>query len=112
LLLHLALLILEFYKEPSIWEIIRRILFFCFTFFYIANLVIRMIGLGWHRFSRSSWDLFAMLVVPGTFITAILQFTMPTSHAIDVLGKLFLVAITLMLIPRNNQLDQLFKTAA
>lgn len=28
------------------------------------------------------------------------------------LNKLFLVAITLLLIPRNNQLDQLFKTAA
>lgn len=112
LLLHLALLVLEFYHEPPIWEVIRRILFFCFTFFYIANLVIRMIGLGWHRFSRSSWDLYAMLVVPGTFITTILQFAMQDSHAIDVLGKLFLVAITLMLIPRNNQLDQLFKTAA
>lgn len=28
------------------------------------------------------------------------------------LNKLFLVSITLLLIPRNNQLDQLFKTAA
>jgi hypothetical protein len=30
----------------------------------------------------------------------------------DRLHKLFLVAITFLLIPRNNQLDQLFKTAA
>lgn len=30
----------------------------------------------------------------------------------DQLHKLFLVAIALLLIPRNNQLDQLFKTAA
>ena len=30
----------------------------------------------------------------------------------DQLHKLFLVSVTLLLIPRNNQLDQLFKTAA
>lgn len=42
----------------------------------------------------------------------ILNFVMPGSHAIFELNKLFLVSITLLLIPRNNQLDQLFKTAA
>lgn len=112
LLLHLLLLVLEFYPDHPIWEIVREILFFVFNFFYIANFVIRLIGLGWHRFSRSSWDLYSTIVVPGTFITAVLQFTMPHTQAIVELSKLFLVAITLLLIPRNNQLDQLFKTAA
>lgn len=37
---------------------------------------------------------------------------MPSTQAIIILTKLFLVSITLLLIPRNNQLDQLFKTAA
>jgi hypothetical protein len=87
------------------------VLFFVFTFFYIANVVIRIVGLGWHRFSRSSWDLYSLLAVPGTFITEVLNFV-SGSQAIIVLNKLFLVSITLLLIPRNNQLDQLFKTAA
>lgn len=80
-------------------------------FVYIANVIIRLIGLGWHRFSRSSWDLYSLLVVPGAFVTTILDISYRTQVVLE-LNKLFLVAITLLLIPRNNQLDQLFKTAA
>lgn len=82
-----------------------------FNVFYIANVIIRLLGLGWHRFSRSSWDVFALVVVPGALITTILHMDHPT-YVIGELNKLFLVAIALLLIPRNNQLDQLFKTAA
>ncbi|KAL5356927.1 Ion transport protein-domain-containing protein [Aspergillus floccosus] len=112
LVLHLLMLVLEFYQEPKTWEWVRDILFFIFNFFYIANVVIRMVGLGWHRFSRSSWDLYSLVVVPGAFITTILNAVGKDLDAIMELNKLFLVAITLLLIPRNNQLDQLFKTAA
>jgi hypothetical protein len=35
-----------------------------------------------------------------------------SSGSFDQLHKLFLVSVTFLLIPRNNQLDQLFKTAA
>lgn len=42
----------------------------------------------------------------------ILNFVISESQAVLELNKLFLVSITLLLIPRNNQLDQLFKTAA
>lgn len=70
-----------------------------------------MVGLGWHRFSRSSWDLYSLLSVPGTLITTILNFVSQGQIIVE-LNKLFLVSITLLLIPRNNQLDQLFKTAA
>ncbi|KAL4947459.1 Ion transport protein-domain-containing protein [Aspergillus filifer] len=112
LCLHLLLLIIEFYPEQAAWDKTRDALFFAFNFIYLANVLLRMAGLGWHRFSRSSWDLYAMLVVPATLITSILNFIRPTQQTIVVLNKLFLVAITLLLIPRNNQLDQLFKTAA
>ncbi|PYH95928.1 calcium channel subunit Cch1 [Aspergillus ellipticus CBS 707.79] len=109
--LHLLLLVLEYYPEPAKWDQVREIMFFVFNFVYIANMLIRMLGLGWHRFSRSSWDVYSMLSVTGTFITTILRF-LSTSQVIDELNKLFLVSITLLIIPRNNQLDQLFKTAA
>jgi voltage-dependent calcium channel len=77
----------------------------------MANLIIRVIGLGWHRFSRSSWDLYSLVAVPGALVTTALGFSTP-NQIFQQLNKLFLVAITLLLIPRNNQLDQLFKTAA
>ncbi|THC97538.1 hypothetical protein EYZ11_002961 [Aspergillus tanneri] len=111
LMLHLLLLVLEFNPEPKVWDYIRETLFFIFDFFYLANVAIRLIGLGWHRFIRSSWDLFSLVAIPGAFVTTILNFLL-RKQAIMVLNKLFLVSITLMLIPRNNQLDQLFKTAA
>jgi hypothetical protein len=87
------------------------VLFLIFNFFYAANLIIRLLGLGWHRFSRSSWDLYSLLVVPGTIVMTVLNFISDRQVIVE-LSKLFLVAITLLIIPRNNQLDQLFKTAA
>jgi hypothetical protein len=111
LVVHLLLLVLEYYPEPNWWVTTRTILFFAFMFVYIANVLIRLIGLGWHRFSRSSWDLYSLLAVPGAFITIILDLSYSTQVVLE-LNKLFLVSIALLLIPRNNQLDQLFKTAA
>ncbi|KAJ5628092.1 hypothetical protein N7490_010320 [Penicillium lividum] len=111
LCIHLILLVLEFYPEPEMWELARSILFFIFMFVYVANVVIRFVGLGWHRFSRSSWDLYSLLVVPGAWVTTVLHIAYSTQVVLE-LNKLFLVAIALLLIPRNNQLDQLFKTAA
>ncbi|KAI9373064.1 Ion transport protein-domain-containing protein [Aspergillus egyptiacus] len=112
LVLHLLLLVIEFYPDSRAWDLTRDGLFLVFNFFYAANVILRLVGLGWQRFSRSSWDLYALLVVPGTMITSVLNFISPWHQAIAVLSKLFLVAVTLLLIPRNNQLDQLFKTAA
>lgn len=128
LCLHLVLLVLEWYPEPEWWEVTRGTLlrkgsrfgsltvldclFLGFTGFYIANIAIRILGLTWKRFRRSSWDLYSILAVPGALITTILALTYRDSAAYAQGHKMLLVAIALLLIPRNNQLDQLFKTAA
>ena len=87
-------------------------LFLAFTVIYITNIVIRIAGLTWTRFRRSSWDLYALFAVLGTVITTLLAFAQPSNTHYRQLHKYFLVSIALLLIPRNNQLDQLFKTAA
>lgn len=87
-------------------------LFLLCTFFYIANIIIRIVGLTWKRFSRSSWDIYSILSVTGTLITTLLALSRPQNRLYIQLHKSFLVSIALLLIPRNNQLDQLFKTAA
>lgn len=79
---------------------------------FLENVIIRVAGLGWHRFRKSSWDIYALLVVPGSLTTNILNIVWRSHQSITIVHKLFLVSITLLLIPRNNQLDQLFKTAA
>lgn len=112
LVFHLLLLTLEWYPYPDLWDKIRDALFVILTLFYIADIFIRIVGLGWPRFRRSSWDLYSLLAVPGTFLTVVLSFGLSSTNFIQQLNKLFLVSITLLIIPRNNQLDQLFKTAA
>ncbi|KAL8712341.1 MAG: hypothetical protein Q9220_003492 [cf. Caloplaca sp. 1 TL-2023] len=112
LTLHLILLVLEFSPEVDWWEDTRNWLFFAFTVVYIVNIVIRIVGLTWKRFRKSSWDLYSIASVTGTVITTLLQFSRWNDRLYNQLHHLFLVSIALLLIPRNNQLDQLFKTAA
>ncbi|KAF2189678.1 hypothetical protein K469DRAFT_723607 [Zopfia rhizophila CBS 207.26] len=112
LVLHLILLCLEWYPGYGPWDRARDYIFLFFTIVFIANVIIRIIGLTWHRFRKSSWDMFSILAVSGTFITSILLLTDFKQRVYTQLHKLCLVSIALLLIPRNNQLDQLFKTAA
>lgn len=128
LVLHLILLMLEFYPEVGWWdrtrgrsmssvEVLARLnildyIFLVFTLIYIANVVIRLVGLTWKRFRRSSWDLYSIIAVGGTFITTVAALSKANDRIYTRVHKLFLVSIALLLIPRNNQLDQLFKTAA
>ncbi|PHH77474.1 hypothetical protein CDD82_3496 [Ophiocordyceps australis] len=113
LVLHLLLLVTEFRAEPTWWIITRVMIFLMLILIYLANIVIRIIGLGWARFRRSSWDLYALVTVSGAFIaTVALLSANPGGETYVQLHKIFLVAILLLLIPRNDALDQLFKTAA
>ncbi|KAF2088855.1 calcium channel-like protein subunit Cch1 [Saccharata proteae CBS 121410] len=112
LVLHLILLCVEFYPEPWAWSRTRDYVFLALTCLYITNIVIRIIGLSWARFRRSSWDVYSVFAVSGTFVTTILLLTDFEQPIYTQLHKLCLVSIALLLIPRNNQLDQLFKTAA
>ncbi|KAI1107697.1 Ion transport protein-domain-containing protein [Jackrogersella minutella] len=112
LVMHLILLMIEYYPEPEAWALVRDGIFLIFTLIYIANIVIRIVGLGWKRFRRSSWDVFSLISVFGTFVTSILQLSRLENQTFVQLHKYFLVSIILLLIPRNDALDQLFKTAA
>ncbi|KAK4999616.1 calcium channel protein, partial [Elasticomyces elasticus] len=130
LLLHLVLLCMEFYPSRFAWDRTRGsytgpattrnattdirldYIFLLLTFLYIGNIFVRVIGLTWTRFRRSSWDLYSVFAIWGTFVTTVLLLTNFQQRDYAQLHKLFLVAVALLLIPRNNQLDQLFKTAA
>jgi hypothetical protein len=112
LILHLILLCIEFHPSRVWWDITRNYLFLAFILVYMANIIIRIIGLTWPRYSHSSWDVYGLLSVSFAFVMMILDLGQPSNWAIARLQRLALVSIALLLIPRNNQLDQLFKTAA
>lgn len=112
LVLHLVLLIIEFYPEIPAWQTTRDYIFLAFCVLYVVNIVIRVVGLTWKRFRRSSWDLYSILAVGGTIISTIGTLATNNNPVWSQIHKTLLVSIALLLIPRNNQLDQLFKTAA
>ncbi|KAI1814715.1 ion transporter [Poronia punctata] len=113
LVLHLILLLLEYYPEPWWWSQTRGVLFLLFTIFYLVNIVVRIVGRGWARFRKSSWDVFSLFTVIGAFATSVVLIPhQDGNEAFVQLHKGFLVGIVLLLIPRNDALDQLFKTAA
>nr|POF21044.1 calcium-channel protein cch1 [Quercus suber] len=112
LIAHLILLCLEFYPDSFGWSRTRDFIFLAFTCFYIANIIIRVIGLSWTRFRKSAWDVYSVFSVFGTLVTTVLLLSNFQERDYMQLHKLFLVSVALLLIPRNNQLDQLFKTAA
>lgn len=113
LVLHLLLLVLEFSHEPDWWTRVRELLFLACTLVYLVNITIRIIGLGWSRFRKSSWDLYSLVAVSGAFVATLALLGADThSETYVQLHKFFLVAVVLLIIPRNDALDQLFKTAA
>ncbi|CAM1507368.1 Fc.00g070090.m01.CDS01 [Cosmosporella sp. VM-42] len=113
LFLHLVLLVAEFSSEPEWWTRSRDFIFLAFILAYVVNIAIRITGLGWARFRKSSWDLYSLVIVFGAFVlTLVLLITDTTVDTYVQLHKCFLVAIVLLVIPRNDALDQLFKTAA
>ncbi|KJZ71205.1 hypothetical protein HIM_09411 [Hirsutella minnesotensis 3608] len=113
LVFHLLLLVAEFRSEPEWWEKTRVLVFLAFSLIYLTNIGIRITGLGWARFRRSSWDLYSLVTVSGAFLATMALLISETRGETYVqLHKFFLVAIVLLLIPRNDALDQLFKTAA
>lgn len=113
LVLHTGLLMSEYSEEPGWWQDTRDYIFFGFIVIYVINIAIRIIGLGWARFRRSSWDIYSLFIVGGACIATLILLISRTGDEIYVqLHKVFFVGIVLLLIPRNDALDQLFKTAA
>ena len=112
LVFHLILLVVEFYPSKEWWDLLREYIFLVLTIIYAVNIFLRIYGLSWTRFRRSSWDLFSIPAVSGALVTIVMSLSDNSDATFDQLHKLFLVSIAFLLIPRNNSLDQLFKTAA
>lgn len=82
---------------------------------YAVDLLIRFIGVGLRSFRSNGWNLFDLIVISGSLATSVPALGKSSSgilgNQVNVqLQKLFLVAIALKLVQRNNALNQLFKT--
>lgn len=68
-------------------------IFLGFTFIFVLNLVIRVIGLTWNNFLKSRWDIYALMSVSGTSITTVLLLAGYEERTFIQLQKLFLVSV-------------------
>lgn len=81
------------------------------TTVYTADIIIRVIGLGWRSFAANGWNMFDIIVVAGSFATTVPIVLGSRGFAIQQLQKLFLVSIAFKLVQKSNSLNQLFKTS-
>ena len=109
---HIIVLTLEIYPSPTAYSLTQDYLFLFLSLIYIVNIGIRMVGLGTYHFFRSPWDVYDLIVVTGTFGTTVALLAQVNNNVFLQFQKLFLVSIAFNLIPKNDALDQLFKTAA
>lgn len=109
---HVILLAAEIYPSPEAYNVAQNYAFLGLSMIYVFNIVIRLVGLGAYNFVRSLWDIYDLVIVTGVIATTITMLAQVESNTFIQFQKLFLVAIAFNLIPRNDALDQLFKTAA
>jgi voltage-dependent calcium channel len=109
---HVALLMAEIYPSPVAYSTAQNYIFLALALIYIVNIVIRMVGLGTYHYFRSLWDLYDLAVVAGTLGTTLALIANVQNNVFLQFQKLFLVGIAFNLIPKNDALDQLLKTAA
>jgi hypothetical protein len=81
--------------------------------FYLADVVVALLGLGWISFQQNGWRIYDVIVIAGTYGTTIPTILFPgqVTNVTIQFQKFFLVAIALKLVMKNNELNQLFQTA-
>ena len=110
--LHIILLCCEIYPSPAAYTLAQNYAFLALSLIYVANIVIRMVGLGTYHYFRSLWDVYDLVIVTGTITTTVIMLANVQNNIFLQFQKLFLVGIAFNLIRKNDALDQLFKTAA
>lgn len=90
------------------------LLFLNFNAFYVANLLVRALGLGWTLFLKSRWNIYNLVVVGISMSLTVIVFRAEGEVLTGFLtaDKVFLVLVAMNLIQAIDPLDQLFKTTA
>ncbi|CCG82254.1 Calcium channel subunit Cch1 [Taphrina deformans PYCC 5710] len=111
---HVILLMTEHFPEENGYSFVRNLLFLVTNLFYVANVLIRVVGLGWSLYIKSRWNIYNLVVVPISTALTVVVFRArgDVLSAFLTADKVFLVLIAMNLIQAIDPLDQLFKTTA
>ncbi|WAR58908.1 hypothetical protein PtB15_10B248 [Puccinia triticina] len=94
-------------------DVYRDGAFLVLATFYLVDVVVGLLGLGWISFQQNGWRIYDVVVIAGTFGTTVPTIVLPgqVTNVTIQFQKFFLVAIAFKLVMKNNELNQLFQTA-
>ena len=105
--LHVLMLMTEHYPDQEIYNATRSkysfgktnidAFFLALNSLYLANLVVRVLGLGWPLFVRSRWNLYNLVIIPITTVLNVIVFRVRGEAYVGVLTaeKIFLVLVAM-----------------
>ncbi|KAK7696443.1 hypothetical protein QCA50_001100 [Cerrena zonata] len=109
--LHVIALMTQTFSTNSIYDEIRNDLYLAVTGIYLADIAVRLYGLGWNSYSANGWNIFDIIVALGSLTTTFLVRAHGGGFVIEQFQKLFITSIAFKLVQRTNSLNKLFKTA-
>ncbi|OWB80105.1 hypothetical protein B5S32_g4356 [[Candida] boidinii] len=112
LLIHIAGLVSECYPTTDAGTSLRYVLFVISTAGLLIFNLLLMYALGIKLFLRNRWNIFRLFVISGAFILSVISYVVSRGTTYANINKLFLVAVLIFLIPRNDRLSQLLKYAS
>lgn len=93
------------------WDFNLDDLYLAVTGIYLADISVRLYGLGWNSYNANGWNIFDIIVALGSLTTTFLVRAHGGGFVIEQFQKLFITSIAFKLVQRTNSLNKLFKTA-
>ncbi|RCH83217.1 calcium channel protein, partial [Rhizopus stolonifer] len=94
------------------WSRTKVYIYLTFISIYWIEIMVKVLGLGWKSFRRNTWNLFDLIMVIGSAVTAIITLGYPNLQVNVEFQKLFMTALCFKLVQRSDGLNQLFTTMA
>ncbi|KAF9913297.1 calcium channel protein [Linnemannia zychae] len=100
--------------DSPVWEVTKAKISLALLIFYLAEIVLKIGGLGWSGYRKNRWNIYNGSVSIAAFVLTVCRITWQPAapQPIIQMQKLLLTAILFRLVPRSNSLNQLFMTMA
>ncbi|KAF9351296.1 calcium channel protein, partial [Mortierella sp. AD094] len=106
----LAIALMSEHVNSGDWEGIKNWIYLPLLLFYMVEIFVRIIGLGWRSYIRNRWNIYNSFVSFLALLITIFRICGLSSQPLIQVQKLFLVAILVRMVPQNDSLNQLFMT--
>ncbi|KAF9431383.1 calcium channel protein [Entomortierella beljakovae] len=94
------------------WEGNKNYVFLAILLFYMAEIVVRICGLGFKAFTKNGWNIYNSVISTFALVITVGRIIGITDQGLIQTQKLLLTAILFRLVPQINSLNQLFMTMA